>query len=141
MVAGTKFRGQFEERLQKIVTAARNHQEIMLFIDELHLLVGAGSAEGSMDAANVLKPALARGEVRVIGATTFDEYRKHIEKDAALSRRFQAVTVAEPDEQAAVTMVRALAGRLATHHRLRISDEMIELSVALSQRYVTPLTK
>ncbi|QHU93420.1 AAA domain-containing protein [Candidatus Saccharibacteria bacterium oral taxon 488] len=137
MVAGTKFRGQFEERLQKVVAAARNHQEIMLFIDELHLLVGAGSAEGSMDAANVLKPALARGEVRVIGATTFDEYRKHIEKDAALSRRFQAVTVAEPDEQAAVTMVRALAGRLATHHRLRISDEMIELSVALSQRYVT----
>ena len=137
MVAGTKFRGQFEERLQKVVTAARNHQEIMLFIDELHLLVGAGSAEGSMDAANVLKPALARGEVRVIGATTFDEYRKHIEKDAALSRRFQAVTVAEPDEQAAVAMVRALAGRLATHHRLRISDEMIELSVALSQRYVT----
>jgi len=137
MVAGTKFRGQFEERLQKVVTAARNHQEIMLFIDELHLLVGAGSAEGSMDAANVLKPALARGEVRVIGATTFDEYRKHIEKDAALSRRFQAVTVAEPDEQAAVAMVRVLAGRLATHHRLRISDEMIELSVALSQRYVT----
>ena len=137
MVAGTKFRGQFEERLQKVVAAARNHQEIMLFIDELHLLVGAGSAEGSMDAANVLKPALARGEVRVIGATTFDEYRKHIEKDAALSRRFQAVTVAEPDEQAAVAMVRALAGRLATHHRLRISDEMIELSVALSQRYVT----
>ena len=90
-----------------------------------------------MDAANVLKPALARGEVRVIGATTFDEYRKHIEKDAALSRRFQAVTVAEPDEQAAVAMVRALAGRRATHHRLRISDEMIELSVALSQRYVT----
>ena len=137
MVAGTKFRGQFEERLQKVVAAARNHQEIMLFIDELHLLVGAGSAEGSMDAANVLKPALARGEVRVIGATTFDEYRKHIEKDAALSRRFQAVTVAEPDEQAAVAMVRALAGRLGTHHRLRISDEMIELSVALSQRYVT----
>ena len=137
MVAGTKFRGQFEERLQKVVAAARNHQEIILFIDELHLLVGAGSAEGSMDAANVLKPALARGEVRVIGATTFDEYRKHIEKDAALSRRFQAVTVAEPDEQAAVAMVRALAGRLATHHRLRISDEMIELSVALSQRYVT----
>ena len=137
MVAGTKFRGQFEERLQKVVTAARNHQEIILFIDELHLLVGAGSAEGSMDAANVLKPALARGEVRVIGATTFDEYRKHIEKDAALSRRFQAVTVAEPDEQAAVAMVRALAGRLATHHRLRIPDEMIELSVALSQRYVT----
>ena len=92
MVAGTKFRGQFEERLQKVVAAARNHQEIMLFIDELHLLVGAGSAEGSMDAANVLKPALARGEVRVIGATTFDEYRKHIEKDAALSRRFQAGT-------------------------------------------------
>lgn len=137
MVAGTKFRGQFEEHLQKVVAAARNHQEIILFIDELHLLVGAGSAEGSMDAANVLKPALARGEVRVIGATTFDEYRKHIEKDAALSRRFQAVTVAEPDEQAAVAMVRALASRLATHHRLRISDEMIELSVALSQRYVT----
>lgn len=137
MVAGTKFRGQFEERLQKVLAAVRKHQEIILFIDELHLLVGAGSAEGSMDAANVLKPALARGEVRVIGATTFDEYRKYIEKDAALGRRFQAVTVAEPDEATAIAMLGGLRERLAAHHRVQISDEVVALSVALSQRYVT----
>ena len=137
MIAGTKYRGEFEDRLKKVVAEIKKHANIIVFIDELHLLVGAGAAEGSMDAANILKPALARGELHMIGATTLDEYRKHIEKDAALSRRFQAVTVAEPDEQAAVAMVRALAGRLATHHRLRISDEMIELSVVLSQHYVT----
>ncbi|MDO4781437.1 MAG: ATP-dependent Clp protease ATP-binding subunit [Candidatus Saccharibacteria bacterium] len=136
MVAGTKFRGQFEERLQKVLAAVRKHQEIILFIDELHLLVGAGSAEGSMDAANVLKPALARGEVRVIGATTFDEYRKHIEKDAALGRRFQAVTVSEPTAEQAVAMLEGLRQRLATHHRVRIPEELLRLSVELSQRFV-----
>lgn len=137
MVAGTKYRGQFEERLQKILAAVKKHQEIILFIDELHLLVGAGSAEGSMDAANVLKPALARGEARVIGATTFDEYRKHIEKDAALSRRFQAVTVNEPSIDEAANMVRGLSRRLGAHHQLKISDEAVRLAVDLSDRYVS----
>ena len=137
MIAGTKYRGQFEERLQKVLSVAKKHQEVILFIDELHLLVGAGSAEGSMDAANVLKPALARGEVRLIGATTFDEYRKHIEKDAALSRRFQAVTVAEPSQEEAVTMLKGLSSNLAKHHQVQISDEMLAEAVDLSQRYVT----
>ena len=134
MIAGTKYRGQFEERLQKVLAVAKKHQEVILFIDELHLLVGAGSAEGSMDAANVLKPALARGEVRLIGATTFDEYRKHIEKDAALSRRFQAVTVAEPSPEEAVAMLKGLSGNLAKHHQVQISDEMLAEAVDLSQR-------
>ena len=137
MIAGTKYRGQFEERLQKVLAVAKKHQEVILFIDELHLLVGAGSAEGSMDAANVLKPALARGEVRLIGATTFDEYRKHIEKDAALSRRFQAVTVAEPSLEEAVAMLKGLSGNLAKHHQVQISDEILTEAVDLSQRYVT----
>lgn len=137
MIAGTKYRGQFEERLQKVLAVAKKHQEVILFIDELHLLVGAGSAEGSMDAANVLKPALARGEVRLIGATTFDEYRKHIEKDAALSRRFQAVTVAEPSPEEAVAMLKGLSGNLAKHHQVQISDEILAEAVDLSQRYVT----
>lgn len=136
MVAGTKFRGQFEERLQKVLAVAKEHQEVILFIDELHLLVGAGSAEGSMDAANALKPALARGEVRVIGATTFDEYRKYIEKDAALGRRFQSVVVAEPEAEEAVRMVAGLSGRLALHHQLSIDEEAVKLAVDLSQRYV-----
>ena len=137
MIAGTKYRGQFEERLQKVLAVAKKHQEVILFIDELHLLVGAGSAEGSMDAANVLKPALARGEVRLIGATTFDEYRKYIEKDAALSRRFQAVTVAEPSPEEAVAMLKGLSGNLAKHHQVQISDEMLAEAVDLSQRYAT----
>ena len=137
MIAGTKYRGQFEERLQKILATVKKHQEIILFIDELHLLIGAGSAEGSMDAANVLKPALARGEVRIIGATTFEEYRKHIEKDAALSRRFQAVTINEPTPEIAVTMLQGLSERLAQHHAVQISDERIVEAVDLSQRYVT----
>lgn len=136
MVAGTKYRGQFEERLQKVLAAVRKHQEVILFIDELHLLVGAGSAEGSMDAANVLKPALARGEVRVIGATTFEEYRKHIEKDAALSRRFQSVVVEEPDEALAVAMVSGLSERLSQHHQVRIDEAAVRQAVALSQRYI-----
>lgn len=137
MIAGTKYRGQFEERLQKVLSVTKKHQEVILFIDELHLLVGAGSAEGSMDAANVLKPALARGEVRLIGATTFDEYRKHIEKDAALSRRFQAVTVAEPSPEEVVAMLKGLSGNLAKHHQVQISDEILAEAVDLSQRYVT----
>ena len=137
MVSGTKFRGQFEERLQKVLSVAKKHQEIILFIDELHLLVGAGSAEGSMDASNILKPALARGEVRVIGATTFEEYRKHIEKDAALSRRFQSVVVNEPSTEEAVKMVQGLAGRLGAHHQLTIDEVAIRTAVDLSERYVS----
>ena len=137
MVSGTKFRGQFEERLQKVLSVVKKHQEIILFIDELHLLVGAGSAEGSMDASNILKPALARGEVRVIGATTFEEYRKHIEKDAALSRRFQSVVVNEPSTKEAVEMVQGLAGRLGAHHQLTIDEVAIRTAVDLSERYVS----
>lgn len=137
MISGTKYRGQFEERLQKVIAAVKAHQEIILFIDELHVLVGAGSAEGSMDAANVLKPALARGEVRVIGATTLDEYRKHIEKDAALGRRFQAVMVNEPTPEDAVKMLGGLRERLAQHHRVVIPESTLEKAVDLSQRYMS----
>ena len=136
MVAGTKYRGQFEERLQKVLAEVKKRQEIILFIDELHLLVGAGSAEGSMDAANVLKPALARGEIRLIGATTFDEYRKNIEKDSALGRRFQTVTVDEPSADVAVQMIQGLAGRLAKHHHVKLDSESIQTAVELAERYI-----
>lgn len=136
MIAGTKYRGQFEERIQKVLVALKKHPEIIVFIDELHLLMGAGAAEGSMDAANIFKPALARGEIRMIGATTFDEYRKYIEKDAALGRRFQTVVVDEPTTDEAVAMVRGLAGRLAAHHKVSLSGEMIRMSVDLAERYV-----
>lgn len=137
MVAGTKFRGQFEERIKKVLDIAKKHQEIILFVDELHLLVGTGMTDGSMDAANMFKPALSRGEIRLIGATTFDEYRKYIEKDAALSRRFQAVTVNEPSEEVAVQMLTSVGERLAAYHKVAISPEIIKLSVELSQRYIT----
>ena len=137
MIAGTKYRGQFEERLQKVLEILKKHSEIIVFIDELHMLVGAGSAEGSMDAANMVKPALARGDIRLIGATTFDEYRKHIEKDAALTRRFQSVSIEEPTVDEAVAMVRGLANRMAAHHHVALDDELIRLSVELAERYVT----
>lgn len=137
MIAGTKYRGQFEERMQKVMNILKKHPEIIVFIDELHLLVGAGASEGSMDAANVLKPALARGEIRVIGATTFDEYRKHIEKDAALGRRFQTVVVDEPSVDEAAAMVRGLANKLAAHHRVSLDDELLRQAVELAERYVT----
>lgn len=137
MIAGTKYRGQFEERLQKVLSILRSHSEIIVFIDELHMLVGAGAAEGSMDAANMVKPALARGEIRLIGATTFDEYRKNIEKDAALTRRFQSVSVEEPSVDEAVAMVRGLANRMAAHHHVSLDNDLIRLAVDLSERYVT----
>lgn len=137
MVSGTKYRGQFEERMQKLMLALKKHQEIIVFVDELHLLVGAGGAEGSMDAANVLKPALARGEIKMIGATTFDEYRKHIEKDTALSRRFQTVIVEEPTVDEALAMMRGLVNRLESYHKVKLSDEMLKMSVDLAERYVT----
>lgn len=137
MVSGTKYRGQFEERIQKVLEALKNHPEIVVFVDEIHLLVGAGGAEGAMDAANVLKPALARGEIKMIGATTFDEYRKHIEKDAALARRFQTVIIEEPAIDEAVAMVKGLANKLEAYHHVDLSDEMLRLSVELSERYMT----
>jgi len=136
ILAGTKYRGQFEERMQKLLRALKKHPEIIIFIDELHLLVGAGAAEGSIDAANVLKPALARGEVRVVGATTFDEYRKHIEKDSALARRFQTVVVDEPTVEETVRIVSGLRGKMSQHHRVELDDDVVRLAVELAERYV-----
>ena len=136
MLAGSKYRGEFEERLKKGIDEAVEAGDVILFIDELHTLVGAGSAEGSMDASNILKPMLARGEVQVIGATTLDEYRKYIEKDSALERRFQPVTVGEPSEEDAVQILYGLRSVYENHHRVKISDEAIEDAVRLSTRYI-----
>ncbi|PKL84004.1 MAG: ATP-dependent chaperone ClpB [Ignavibacteriae bacterium HGW-Ignavibacteriae-3] len=138
LVAGTQFRGQFEERVKAVVKEVQESAgEIILFIDELHLLVGAGRAEGSMDAANILKPALARGELHAIGATTLDEFRKYIEKDAALERRFQPVLVSEPDEEDSISILRGLKERYEVHHGVRITDGAIVAAVQLSHRYIT----
>ena len=136
MVAGTKYRGEFEEKLRHVLAEVRRAGNIILFIDELHTIVGAGSAEGAIDAANILKPALARGELRVIGATTLDEYRRHVEKDAALERRFQPVTVAEPDRDGALAILRGLRSRYESHHHLTISDGALAAAVDLSIRYL-----
>ena len=137
LVAGTQYRGQFEERLKGVIQEIQNAEgEIILFIDEMHLLVGAGSAEGSMDAANLLKPALARGELRCIGATTLDEYRKHIEKDAALERRFQTVFVGEPSLEDTISILRGLKERYELHHGVRIRDAALVAAATLSQRYI-----
>ncbi len=138
LVAGTQFRGQFEERVKAVVKEVQESAgEIILFIDELHLLVGAGRAEGSMDAANILKPALARGELHAIGATTLDEFRKYIEKDAALERRFQPVLVVEPNEEDSISILRGLKERYEVHHGVRITDGAIVAAVQLSNRYIT----
>lgn len=136
MLAGTKYRGDFEDRVKCIIKEVQRAGDVIVFIDELHTIVGAGSAEGAIDAANILKPALGRGEIQVIGATTPEEYRKHIEKDAALERRFQPVDVPEPDETCCVRMLRALRGSLETHHGLQITDEAISAAVRLSVRYI-----
>jgi ATP-dependent Clp protease ATP-binding subunit ClpB len=137
LVAGTSFRGQFEERLKAIVNeVAESNGEIILFIDELHTLVGAGAAQGSVDAANILKPALARGELRTIGATTLDEYRKHIEKDPALERRFQPVFVPEPSPEDTISILRGLKERYEVHHGVRITDSAIVAAAQLSDRYI-----
>jgi len=136
MVAGTKYRGEFEEKLKHVLGEVRRAGNIILFIDELHTIVGAGSAEGAIDAANILKPALARGEIQLIGATTLDEYRRHIEKDSALERRFQPVTVREPDRDQTLAILQGLRGRYEAHHHLTISDQALASAVDLSIRYL-----
>ena len=136
MIAGAKYRGEFEERFKLVMTEVRNDPSIILFIDELHTIVGAGAAEGAVDAANIIKPALARGEMQVIGATTIAEYRRYIEKDAALERRFQAVTVGEPSEEDSVRILQGVRPKYEAHHRLKISDEAIRAAVELSVRYI-----
>ena len=135
MVAGTKYRGEFEERIKKTIDEVKKAGNVILFIDELHTIVGAGSAEGAVDAANILKPALSRGEIRVVGATTLDEYRKYIEKDAALERRFQPVTVGEPSPEATLEILKGLRDKYEAHHKLTITDEALEAAVSLSRRY------
>ncbi|WP_409176611.1 ATP-dependent Clp protease ATP-binding subunit [Brevibacillus fortis] len=137
VVAGTKYRGEFEDRLKKIMDEIRQAGNIILFIDELHTLIGAGGAEGAIDASNILKPALARGELQCVGATTLDEYRKYIEKDAALERRFQPIQVDEPTAEDAIRILHGLRDRYEAHHRVKITDEAIEQAVKLSDRYIT----
>ena len=137
IVAGSKYRGEFEDRLKKVIDEIRQAGNIVLFVDELHTLIGAGAAEGAMDAANILKPALARGELQCIGATTLDEYKKHIEKDAALERRFQTVMVGEPTEEDAITILQGLRDRYEAFHKAQITDEAITAAVKLSHRYIS----
>lgn len=137
MIAGTKYRGEFEDRLKKVVAEVKKQGNVIVFIDELHLLVGAGAAEGSMDAANILKPALARGELHMIGATTLDEYRKHIEKDTALERRFQTIVVKEPTLAQAISILKGLKNYYEKHHGVAITDEVIESAVYMSDRYIS----
>ena len=137
MVAGTKYRGDFEERIKAVVDEVVKAKDVILFIDEVHTIIGAGSAEGSTDAANILKPSLARGEFQLIGATTINEYRKNIEKDSALERRFQPVTVAEPNEEDAILILKGLKDKYEAHHKVEITDEAIESAVKLSARYIT----
>ena len=136
MVAGTKYRGEFEERIKNTLNEVKKDGNVILFIDELHTIVGAGSAEGAVDAANIIKPALGRGEIRVVGATTLNEYRKYIEKDAALERRFQPVTVGEPTPEATLEILKGLRDRYEAHHKLTITDEALDAAVQLSKRYI-----
>ncbi|KAF2961486.1 ATP-dependent Clp protease ATP-binding subunit [Fervidobacterium sp. 2310opik-2] len=137
IVAGTKYRGEFEKRMKKLLQVVKGNKDIILFIDELHMIVGAGSAEGAVDAANILKPALARGELHCIGATTPDEYRKYIEKDAALERRFQKIYVQEPTPQMALDILKGLKAKYESHHKVKYTDKALEAAVYLSQRYIT----
>ena len=136
MVAGSKYRGEFEERIKKVLSELKDDGDVLLFIDELHTIIGAGGAEGALDASNILKPSLARGELQLIGATTIEEYRKYIEKDSALERRFQPVTVDEPDEEASIAILNGLKGKYEEHHRVTITGEAIEAAVKLSARYI-----
>ncbi len=137
VVAGTKYRGEFEERLRKLMMELRQAGNVMVFIDELHTIIGAGAAEGAIDASNILKPALARGEMQCIGATTLDEYRKHIEKDPALERRFQPIVVGEPDKEESLDILKGLRDRYEAHHKVKITDEALEAAVNLSDRYIS----
>ncbi len=136
MVAGSKYRGEFEERIKKVLSEVTEDGEVLLFIDEIHTIIGAGGAEGAIDASNILKPSLARGEIQLIGATTIEEYRKYIEKDAALERRFQPVTVDEPGEELSVEILKGLRPRYEEHHRVKITDEALTAAVRLSSRYI-----
>ncbi len=137
MVAGSKYRGEFEERIKKALQEIKEAGNVLLFIDEMHTIVGAGAAEGAIDASNILKPSLARGEIQLIGATTLDEYRKYIEKDAALERRFQPVKVEEPIEEEAIEILRGLKDMYEAHHKVHIKDEAVIAAVKLSNRYIT----
>jgi ATP-dependent Clp protease ATP-binding subunit ClpC len=137
MIAGTKYRGQFEERIKAVMEEIKRSQDVIIFIDELHTLVGAGAAEGAIDASNILKPALSRGEIQCIGATTLDEYRKYIEKDAALERRFQTIMVEPPSVTEAVEILKGLRDRYEAHHRIVYSDAALEAAVKLADRYVS----
>ena len=138
LIAGAKYKGEFEERLKAVVKEVTDSQgDIVLFIDEIHTLVGAGGGQGAMDAANILKPALARGELRAIGATTLDEYQKHFEKDKALERRFQKVMIDEPDVESAISILRGIKDKYEAHHKVLIQDNAIIAAVELSQRYIT----
>jgi ATP-dependent Clp protease ATP-binding subunit ClpC len=137
MVAGSKYRGEFEERLKKVMEEIRKSGNVILFIDEIHTIIGAGAAEGAIDASNILKPALARGEIQCIGATTIEEYRKYIEKDSALERRFQPIMVGEPNKEEAVLILKGLRDKYEAHHRVKITDDAIEAAVNLSDRYIT----
>ena len=136
MVAGSKYRGEFEERIKKVIAEVIDDGEVLLFIDEIHTIIGAGGAEGAIDASNILKPSLARGELQLIGATTIEEYRKYIEKDSALERRFQPVTVEEPSEEAAIDILRGLKGRYEDHHKVTITDDALKAAVKLAARYI-----
>ncbi|WP_367568942.1 ATP-dependent Clp protease ATP-binding subunit [Lacrimispora sp.] len=136
MVAGSKYRGEFEERIKKVIAEVIHDGEVLLFIDEIHTIIGAGGAEGAIDASNILKPSLARGELQLIGATTIEEYRKYIEKDSALERRFQPVTVEEPSEEAAIGILRGLKGRYEDHHKVTITDDALKAAVKLAARYI-----
>ena len=136
MISGTKYRGEFEERINKTIAEVKKSGDIILFIDEIHTIIGAGAAEGAMDASNILKPSLARGEIQLVGATTLDEYRKHIEKDAALERRFQPVTVEEPTQEEALAILHGIRDKYEIHHQVKITDEALEAAVKLSMRYI-----
>ncbi len=136
MVAGSKYRGEFEERIKKVLAEVKEDGEVLLFIDEIHTIIGAGGAEGAIDASNILKPSLARGEIQLVGATTIDEYRKYIEKDAALERRFQPVTVEEPGEEESIDILKGLRSRYEEHHRVSITDDALTAAVRLSARYI-----
>ena len=138
LVAGTKYRGEFEERLKKVIEEIKSSGNCVLFVDELHMLVGAGAAEGAVDAANILKPSLARGELQCIGATTLDEYRKHIERDAALERRFQPILVEEPTVEETIEILKGIKERYEEHHKLMITDEALKVGGRAGRRATSP---